>query len=158
MEVMEILHALNVLLNWRFFLSVGLSIMVALYLSSHFEAFTAGYCVAFVILATGFGIVWQGRSEAGLGLLDKVPATPISKPVASLGLIFIGFWWGNLFSWLLGSEFLGALALVLSVILIGAWYRYILHRPATLGYLAFAGISLLSGMLVPLLIIRFSAT
>jgi hypothetical protein len=93
-----------------------------------------------------------------VGLLDEVPPTPISKPVASLGMIFIGFWWGNLFSWFLGSESMAALALVLMVVLVGAWYRYVIHRPVTLGYLAFAGISLLSGMVVPLLIIRFSAT
>lgn len=142
-SVPEILAALMV---WRLLLSVGVSLLLALALSQAFAAFTAGYCIALVVLGTGFGIVWHSRAEAGMGLLAPVPPTPVSKPVAFLGLLLIGFFCGGLASAFLGSSILGAVALVSSVAVVGLWCRFALRRAVSLNYLAFACASLLSGL------------
>ena len=141
-SVLEFLVALMV---WRLLLSVGVSVLLALVLSQVFVAFTAGYCIALVLLGTGFGIVWQSRAEVGVGLLAPVQPAPVSKPVAFLGLLLIGFFWGGLASWFLDSTILGAITLVSSVAVVGLWYRFVLRRPASVGYLAFASASLLLG-------------
>ena len=142
-SVLELLAALMV---WRLLLSVGVSLLLALALSQAFAAFTAGYCIALVLLGTGFGIVWHSRAEAGIGLLAPVPPTPVSKPVAFLGLLLIGFFCGGLASVFLGSSILGAVALVSSVAVVGLWCRFALRRALSLNYLAFACASLLSGL------------
>lgn len=143
---------LAVLSLWRLLLSVGLPTLLAIALSTVFSEFTAGYCITLVLLGAGFGIYWSGRAQAGIGLFESVPHTPISKPVAFLGLLFVGFVWGGLASWLLGSQLLGACALVLAATFIGAWFRFILHRTFSLSYLTFATVSLLCGFaFIPLL-------
>ncbi|MDR0775997.1 MAG: hypothetical protein LBE81_05100 [Azonexus sp.] len=136
---------LALFLRWRFVLCVGVSILLAFILSLAFAAFTAGYCIALVLLGIGFGIVWDSRAETGIGLFAPAPSTPISKPVAFLGLLFIGIFWGGLLSDFLGSPIFGAIALVSSVAVVGLWYRLVLRHPASVGYLIFASISLLSG-------------
>lgn len=147
--VFEFLYAL---MHWRLLLSVALSIVLALFLSNTFDGFTAGYCISLVILAIAFGIIWQARGEAGVGLLDTTPPTPISKPVAFLSFMLIGFFWGGLASWFFNSQIFGALALVLAVAIIGIWYRFVLHHRVSLSYLMFASASLLSGFaLIPIL-------
>lgn len=86
--VLELLAAVMV---WRFLLSVGVSALFALFLSQLFADFTAGYCIALVLLGTVFGIVWHSRAEAGIALLAPVPTTPVSWLVSFLGLLLIGF-------------------------------------------------------------------
>ncbi len=53
--MLELLAALMV---WRLLLSVGVSLLLALALSQAFAAFTAGYCIALVLLGTGFGVLY----------------------------------------------------------------------------------------------------
>lgn len=142
-SVLELLAALRV---WRLLLSVGVTVLLALALSKAFAAFTAGYCIALVLFGTGFGIVWHSRAEAGVGLLAPVPPTPVSKPVAFIGLLLIGFIYGGLASGILGSPILDAVTLVSSIAVVGLWYRFALRRSVSLSYLAFACGSLLSGL------------
>jgi hypothetical protein len=141
-----LIDILYVFLRWRLLLSIGLSIAMALFLSQAFEGFTAGYCISLTLLGVGFGILWQGRADVGIGLLDKVPPVEISKPVAFLGFIVIGLFWGGFATWFFGSSILGGLALVASVMLVGLWHYFVLKRQVSVGYLAFASISLLTGL------------
>lgn len=152
--VFEILIAI---LHWRLLLSAGVSVFVALTLSKAFAGFTAGYCISLVLLATGFGIVWQYKAEAGVGLLTPVPETPVSKPFAFLGFLLIGFLWGGTASLLYGSLMSGAITLVCSVGIVSLWHWFVLHRPPSIGYLAFACTSLLSGYALLLLLIASNA-
>jgi hypothetical protein len=140
--LIEILYLLS---NWRLVLCLVASIFIALILSSTFQWFTAGYCITLVLCGTGFGILWQGRSEAGLSLSDPMPPTPISKPVAFLGFAFMGFFWGSVATFLLESPLLAALSLIAAVAAVGVWYRFVLKRPASVSYLAFSAVSLLAG-------------
>ena len=147
-----IIVILSVRSLWRLLLSVALSIVLAVVLSTVFLEFTAGYCITLVLLGTGFGVYWGGRAHSGIGLFASVPHVSIAKPVVFLGLLFIGFIWGGLISWLLGSQLLGACALVLAAALTGAWFRFILHRTFSLSYFIFSSVSLLCGFaLIPLL-------
>lgn len=151
------LDILLVLLVWRLLLSVGLSSVLAYFLSQTFVAFTAGYCLTLVLLGTAFGIIWQSRAEARVALFAPVPPTPISKSVVCLGLLFIGALWGGWASWFFRSAFYGAVALVFSVALVGLWYRFVLRRAVSLSYLALVGCSLLSGLAALLLLKALNA-
>lgn len=146
------LKLLATLMVWRLLLSAGVSLLLALALSQAFATFTAGYCIALVLLGTGFGVLWHSRAEAGVGLLAAVTPTPVSKPVAFLGFLLIGCIYGGLASVFMGSSILGAVALVSSVAVVGLWRHLALHREVSLGYLAFACGSLLSGLAISLFI------
>lgn len=121
------IEILAALLFWRLILSIGVSGALALLSSQVFIGFTAGYCLTLVLIGVAFGIIWQ------------------SKPVAFLGFLLIGFVWGGLASWLLGSQIFGALALIFSVGAAGLWYRFLRRRPAFASYLIFSCISLKFG-------------
>lgn len=82
----------------------------------------AGYCITLVIFGAAFGIIWQGRGEAGVSLTAEMPSPPISKPVACLSFLFIGALWGSLASYFLHSAIAAASALVASVVSVGLWY------------------------------------
>jgi hypothetical protein len=140
-----LLNAIYLLLHWRFALSVAVSIAAALALSSVFAWFTAGYCITLVLFATAFGLIWQGRGEAGIGLAEPVPETPISHPVAFLSFAIVGLFWGGVASYFLHSNILAALFLVSAVAIVGAWYRWGLKRAVSAGYLTFAALLLLLG-------------
>ena len=140
-----LLEILCALILWRLVVSVSVSFFVALFLSQVFAEFTAGYCLILVLLGTCFGVIWHSRAEAGVGLLAPVPPTPISKPVAFLGFLVIGLFWGGLASSFLGSALFGAVALVLAVGVVRLWVHFVQRRYTSLAYLAFASASLLSG-------------
>lgn len=141
----SIVQILYFLLHWRFTLSVFASAAAALVLSNFFVGFTAGYCIILVLLGTAFGLIWQGRVEAGTVPTDSVPETKISHPVAFMGFAVIGLFCGGTASFLLHSEILAALALVFAVASVGAWYKWGLNRAVSIGYLAFVAVSLLIG-------------
>lgn len=144
--LLEFLYRLvQVFIYWRLSLSVGASIVAAFFLSGIIEWFTAGLCLTLVLFGTAFGLIWQGRADAGVGLIGPVPPITISRPVAGLGFGLIGFFWGGNVCYLTGSEVAGALALVTGVGLIGIWYRIILHREVSRRYLIFAAAALLIG-------------
>jgi hypothetical protein len=156
--LLEFLYVfVQVFICWRLSLSVGASIVAALVLSSIIEWFTAGFCLTLVLLSTGFGFIWQGRANAGVGLTDPVPPIRISRAVVGLGLGLIGFFWGGNVFYLTSSEIVGALALVASVVLIGVWYRLVLHREVSRSYLVFATASLVMGFSVLLWLKPFYA-
>lgn len=67
----EILSALIALIHWRLiFCTIG-SIALAVVFSNLLVFFTAGYCVALVLLGVVFGIVWQARVDKGTRHLKK---------------------------------------------------------------------------------------
>jgi hypothetical protein len=78
-------------------------------------------------------------------IVASLPYPPISKPIAFLGLAFIGAIWGSIASGMFGSLLGGVLALFASVALVGAWYTVILNRKKQLSSLLFVLLSLLSG-------------
>lgn len=94
--LLEFLYRLvQVFIYWRLSLSVGASIVAAFFLSGIIEWFTAGLCLTLVLFGTAFGLIWQGRADAGVGLIGPVPPISISRPVAGLGFAMIGFFLGR---------------------------------------------------------------
>ncbi|MBP6120241.1 MAG: hypothetical protein KBC92_10965 [Giesbergeria sp.] len=158
LEVMEeLLVAIIALLHWRFVLTVAGAIAFTLTLSNLFVGFTAGYCIGVVILCAAFGMYWQGRSEAGIGIATKVVEPKISRPVAFIGLSFVGLLWGGLITEFSGSELLAVTSLILSVAVVGVWYGVVLRRPIPPRTLAFLGCALLSGFLAVLIVVQSNA-
>lgn len=147
-----ILEILAALFLWRLLLSVGGAALLAFALSQIFAGFTAGYCVSLVLVGVAFGILWHSRAESGISLTAPLQPTPISKPVAFLGFMLIGFFWGGIASWAFASPILGGIALACSVGIVGVWYRLVLRRSVSIGYLSFACTSLLFGFALLLLI------
>jgi hypothetical protein len=137
------LSIIGVLLGWRFLACVGLAVVVVIPLG-HLLGPVAGFSL--VLFGVGFGCIWQGRWLTGIPLFSSVPSPPISKPVAFLGLTFIGALWGGFAAEVLGSIVSGALALIAAVALGGAWSTVVNKRHASVGKLAFFASSLLFGL------------
>ena len=153
----EFFVAVIALFHWRLVISVVGSIAFTLTLSNLFAGVTAGYCISVVMLCAAFGMYWQGRSEAGFGIATKMVELKISRPVAFIGLSFVGLLWGGLATKLLESELLAVTSLILSVGVFGFWYGLVLRRPIPSRTLAFSGCALLSGFLAVLTVIHSNA-
>jgi len=153
----ELFAAFWALIHWRLVLSVVGSAAITLTLSNLFVGFTAGYCITFVILAAAFGIYWQSRSEAGVGITTQVPEPKISSPVTFLGMSFVGLIWVGLVTELLKSELLAVTSLILSVAVVGLWRGVVLRRPMPLQMIVFSVGALLSGFLAVLIIVHLNA-
>ncbi|MDD4911948.1 MAG: hypothetical protein PHP57_06595 [Sideroxydans sp.] len=149
----EIIGVIWAVLNWRILLCVVSPLVVALGLSK-ILGFNTEPGIFFNLLLLGgyFGAFWQMRSEAGKKLTDSVEPTQISKPIAFIGLAFVGGMLGAIESSIFGSATLGALALVVVVALIALWYRIALRQEISLPHLVFLSVSLLVGFSALLLL------
>jgi hypothetical protein len=151
----ELLASIWALVHWRLVLSVLGTAVATLTLSNLFVGFTAGYCITLVILSAAFGIYWQSRSEAGMGLATEVAGPSTLRPVALLGLSFVGLILGGLFFELWKSELLAVLSLILSVGVVALWRGAVQRLPVPPRTIAFSTGALLSAILVVLLVVRF---
>ena len=140
----EIVYALIALMHFRLVLSTVGSIALAFALSTFIPFFTAVYCVTLVACGFAFGLVWQSRADSGIALAQKTKNQEISKPVAFVGLAFIGLITGGFFAELFGSIFIGAVALSVCAALVALWSRRTL-RPTGLRSFVFSLICLLVG-------------
>jgi hypothetical protein len=93
---------------------------------------------------------WLWRYLAGSLVIrhetDFAQSQPVSKPITFLGFAFIGAVWGGLAGELFGSTLIGALVLLATAALAGAWLTLILKRHTDLLKLAFVAISLIAGI------------
>lgn len=138
-----ILSIFGALIAWRFLLALVIAIIIGFPLGHLF-----GSAIGFFIVLTGigFGFIWQGRWLSGIPFFASTPSPSISKPVAFLGLSFIGALWGGFTSDIFDSALAGGAALIASVALIGGWLTLVLKRHVQLNNLAFAAFSLLCGL------------
>lgn len=148
----EILAALVALMHWRLVLSAIGSIAMAIVLSNVFPSFTAAYCITLVIFGVTFGMVWQGRADSGLRLTEKTADPHISRPIAFIGLTFIGLIAGGFFAELFGSRLGGTIALSLSAGVVTLWFRFIQNRIISLRSFLFSLLALLTGYSILLLL------
>ena len=148
----DVLSALVALIFWRILLCTVGSIALALSLSNAIAPFTAEYSITLVILGVALGMYWQSRAEAAWTVTESIKAPKISRPVAFLGLAFIGLIVGGAFAELFSSKLFGAVSLVVGAASVAAWYRYAKHQSFSRGAFAFALSSLLAGYWVPLLL------
>ena len=140
----EILAALVALVHWRLVLSTLGSIALAVALSNVITLFTAAYGITLVIFGFTFGLFWQGRTDSGLSLSEKTEDPEISKPVAFIGLAFIGLVAGGFLGELFGSMVGGAIALSVCAGIVALWCR-LTRRRITLRSFLFSFFSLLVG-------------
>jgi len=131
------------LIAWRFLLPLAAAIVIGFSLGHSFGP-VVGFSV--VLGGIGFGLIWQGRWLSGIPLFAAVPSPPISRPVAFLGLAFIGALWGGFAAEALGSVLAGGAVLVAGVALVGGWLTFVLKRHGQLNNLVFATFSLLCGL------------
>jgi len=140
----EILAALVALVHWRLVLSTLGSIALAFALSNIIPLFTAAYCITLVIFGFAFGLVWQGRADSGLSLTETTEDPNISKPVAFVGLAFIGIIAGGVLGELFGSMIGGSIALLCCAGIVAFWF-HLIRRRICLRSFVFSLVSLLVG-------------
>ena len=133
------------LLHWRLLLSVATGIAASFLLSNAIAWFGSGASIALVLVAFAFGLLWQGRAEAGVGLFERVPEPPISRPVAAMGLAMIGFIWGGWLAVWTGSSIASAAILVGLCVLVVTILAATQRRPVGLSRLVFSTSCLLAG-------------
>lgn len=155
--LLNIAGVVALLFHWRIALGFAVSFATALFLSDALAWFTAGYCVMLVLAGTTCGLIWQSRVETRRHPGKPLPSESISKPVALLGFVFIGFFWGGAALFAVNSPVLAGLLLVASVAFVGAWYRFYLGHIASLGYLVVTTASLLLGYAALLLLLNANA-
>lgn len=153
----DALSALVALIIWRILVCTVGSMALAFAISRAIPSFTAEYCIALVILGTVCGLYWQSRTEAKLTAPESVDDSEISKPVAFLGLAFLGLIVGGVFAELFSSKLWGAVSLAVGATSVAAWYHYAKHRPVSREAFAFAMASLLAGFWVVLLLSLWGA-
>lgn len=145
-QLIELL--IGAVLFWRIAVSFSLSVMLAILLSRALPFFDATAGIATAITGLTFGTYWHARNEEGLGLTDIRPtkAQPVSWPVAALGLMFIGFIWGGLFTAFTGSYLRSALGLFLTTIPVLVWNKKVLRAEVHAMTLVFTYGFLLAGL------------
>jgi hypothetical protein len=100
------------------------------------------------LLGAATGLIWQSQAQYPAGLTPEVEA-PMSKPVAFLGLAFVGGIWGGLGEIFFHSALVPALALLLAPFVVGPVIGALVKRNYAFGQLAFAACALVSGLAVP---------
>jgi hypothetical protein len=141
---------IGALLFWRLAICLFGSVLISLTLAKLIPAFNSTFALVIVLLALSFGIYWQARAEAGIGVLKKSPqniasSSQISAPVAFLGLAFIGFFLGAFLLQLNKSVVLSALALLLSSGPFLIWHRWVLGNTISWPYLRLLYLGILLG-------------
>jgi hypothetical protein len=81
----------------------------------------------------------------------KTHAQPLGWPVAALGMMFIGFIWGSLFTAFTGSYWQSAFGLLLTTIPVLVWNKMVLHAKFELKRLLFTYGSLTAGLMLGVL-------
>jgi hypothetical protein len=139
--MLDIIEAIIVaIFFWRIAVAFLISNILGFIISSTIPTIGTAIGIAIAVSGLTFGIYWQARHEDGLGLTEhRVAKAPsISQPVAALGLIFIGFLWGGIFTVFTRSYWMSALSLLLTSIPVLAWNKVILHARLDVRTLWFA--------------------
>lgn len=148
----EIFAIVVALIHWRLVVSMLGSVALALVLSNAIAAFTAPYCITLAMWGAAFGVIWQGRANAGLRLSDKIETPAISKPFAWIGLAFIGLVAGGVLATLFDSWIVGGGALLISTGIVTAWFCLTQRRFVPLRSMMLALFAVLSGYVCWLLL------
>ena len=76
---------LALLFAWRVLLSLGVAALLAWVLFLAVPAFTVGYGLALALLGLVFGVIWQARAEAGVGLFERTEPVRVFKACGVCG-------------------------------------------------------------------------
>lgn len=148
---------LALLFAWRVLLSLGVAALLAWVLFLAVPAFTVGYGLALALLGLVFGVIWQARAEAGVGLFERTEPVRVSKPVAFVGLAFIGALWLGVLWALKVHPWLIAALLLAAPLLVGWWWQQqTLQRPTSVRSVWFVAVSLLAGGLLVVWLLHLS--
>ena len=144
-ELISLLFGLvRALVLWRVSVLAIAGAIASVWLSQRIDGFTGYMGIGLTLAFVGFGVLWQGRTSAGLGLTERVPAPKISAPVVFLGLVLVGLFWGGLLSLVFGST--TAAAVLASAPYVVGGIRSLAHdvRPGV-GFLTMCATALLVG-------------
>ncbi len=147
-----IFGVLVVLAYWRFAVCFAGAFGAAVLLSNALAWFTSGYCITLVLFGSALGLVWQRHADKHQPPIEPMPSSPISKPIAFIGYVFVGLVWAGVASSLaIAPSFVG-LFLVSAVVAAAAWYRFVLGRTVAFPHFVFAAASMLLGCVAVVLL------
>ena len=140
---------IGLLLYWRMLLAIALALAIGTVVAPALPSVGPPVILGTCILGIAFGVGWQARAE------DTVPATAVreaavSKPVALLGMAFLGALWGALTITAIGSVLFSFIAIAIAPFLVGPLIGAILKRRFTANQLLFAACGLALGFVAPL--------
>ncbi|WP_312844582.1 hypothetical protein [Diaphorobacter nitroreducens] len=142
-ETSTIAAVIAALVLWRLVVSVLVAVAVATALMFVAPGSSPFVAIAIVILGIAAGIVWQSRAEFPL----SQPADPsVSRPVAFLGLAFVGVFWGGILEFATGSSFAAAAFLAATPTLSSPIIIAITRRALSFRQLVFATLALVAGL------------
>ena len=127
-----ILEILVMLINWRLLVCVGGALTISVFLARYITWFGAGFGLCLTLLSLGFGIIWQSLSEVDIALFAEVENPKISKPIATISLLFIAAIWFGIFSSLL-SPLIGGL-IVSTLFALGSVGYYFTKKTSNLSF------------------------
>ncbi len=138
------LAVITALSHWRVVVSLAVGPLAAWALAHGISWFTGGMGLWLVLLALGAGMLWEGSTAArAAGVPAQEPS--ISKPVAALGLCFMGFVWVGVVGWI--APLWACLVLLAAApFAVGGLRALLYQRPVSVGYMVFAACALLSGV------------
>ena len=141
----HVLAVLITLLAWRMLTGIALGILIGAFFAYAFPSIAgANLFLFFFLIGVAFGASWQAavyRSPNDEQDIDP----PISKPVAFVGLSFIGLVWSGLIEFASGSMAVSMLTLAAAPFILGPIVGLRLKRRITLRQTLFTAIAFLIG-------------
>jgi hypothetical protein len=135
-------------LFWRVVAAVVASVAVGALISLFIPEYGPASIAVCSLLGVATGLIWQSQADHP-GVVTPEVEAPMSKPVAFLGLAFVGGIWGGLGEVFFHSALIPASALVLAPFVVGPVIGALVKRNYAFGQLAFAACALVSGVAVP---------
>ena len=102
-----------------------------------------------LIVAMGsiaFGFLWEGNGGRGAAAFKFEPSPPISRPVAFLGMAFIGVFPGGLLAEFLDSIWVAVVVVVFAASAYIAWAARVEGHPERVGTIVFLASAFLTGL------------
>ena len=150
----HLLELAAALLFWRMVVALVASLIIGLVLALLIPSLGGAAVVACLVFGATAGILWQTRA---LPVGQAAPVESISKPVAFLGLAFVGAVWGGLGTFAFGSVTIPLVVLALAPIVFGPLISGLVGRKLSLRQLLLGSCALTVGLLVPFAIHSASA-
>ena len=148
----EWLGLLAGLLFWRVVFATGFGLAVAMGCGALFPSVHGAVILVMVLVAFGGGLLWHVHATEPLPNQPRLEDAPISPPIAFLGLMAIGIFWGGILQFATGSPLFAATALVLSPFVFAPVTTRLTRRSLSMRAQVFCALAMIVGYGVPLVI------
>jgi hypothetical protein len=139
----DALAVIAALVLWRLVTSIALATLVAVSIAIVQPSTSPALVTGIVIVGLAVGIVWQSKAESPP--VAAQVTLPVSRPVALLGLAFLGLVWGGLVEFATNSAFVALVILLATPFLFSPAVVAVTKRALSGRQLAFGSFAIVSG-------------